>query len=414
MPAHQGVRENLAMPHASIPVPLARLGRLDLPAPLRDLRPAVPGSAPVVTAIAAATFSSSEAQYAWDVAWADVAREAIRQGADEPTAKALAHGAGRSLAAGARAVVAAHGQVLLSRWLPPGVAPDSVRLGPLPCLLEVAAAAASEPARVIVLADRGGAAVVAHAAGDQQRPSVFPVPARPGSQHDPHPQRPPSLHHGERHLTDSEPATGGDRNARFIAARVTEAAASVGAHIVLGAGDEHILRAVSGHLPDSLGPVTIAAVGPLARDHDDQPTAEAELSLGIEAALRDTTATEAALVADLVPAAAAAPDPGAVRGIGPVAEQLVAGDVAVLLVAADIAQDNGRADYRIGERPTEFVIGGPGTPVRLEDGLVWAALHQDAIVLRLPDRDGPLAGQPVAALLRRSLPNRRDHALRDG
>jgi hypothetical protein len=39
--------------------------------------------------------------------------------------------------------------------------------------------------------------------------------------------------------------------------------------------------------------------------------------------------------------------------------------------------------------------------VPLEDGLVWAALHQDAIVVQLPDRSGPLAGQRAAALLRR-------------
>jgi hypothetical protein len=30
-----------------------------------------------------------------------------------------------------------------------------------------------------------------------------------------------------------------------------------------------------------------------------------------------------------------------------------------------------------------------------------AALHQDAVVVQLPDRSGPLAGQPAAALLRR-------------
>jgi hypothetical protein len=42
-----------------------------------------------------------------------------------------------------------------------------------------------------------------------------------------------------------------------------------------------------------------------------------------------------------------------------------------------------------------------GVEVPLEDGLVWAALHQDAIIVQLPDRTGPLAGEPVAALLRR-------------
>jgi hypothetical protein len=39
--------------------------------------------------------------------------------------------------------------------------------------------------------------------------------------------------------------------------------------------------------------------------------------------------------------------------------------------------------------------------VPLEDGLVWAALHKDAIIVQLPDRTGPLAGEPAAALLRR-------------
>ena len=41
-----------------------------------------------------------------------------------------------------------------------------------------------------------------------------------------------------------------------------------------------------------------------------------------------------------------------------------------------------------------------GVEVPLEDGLVWAALHQDAIVVQLPDRTGPLAGEPVALLPR--------------
>jgi hypothetical protein len=52
---------------------------------------------------------------------------------------------------------------------------------------------------------------------------------------------------------------------------------------------------------------------------------------------------------------------------------------------------------------SEFLVGdaNAGVDVPLEDGLVWAALHQDAIIVQLPDRAGPLAGEPVAALLRR-------------
>jgi len=51
-------------------------------------------------------------------------------------------------------------------------------------------------------------------------------------------------------------------------------------------------------------------------------------------------------------------------------------------------------------RAAGFGVGesGSGTQVPLEDGLIWSALHQDAIVVQLPDR----AGQPAAALLRRA------------
>jgi hypothetical protein len=76
----------------------------------------------------------------------------------------------------------------------------------------------------------------------------------------------------------------------------------------------------------------------------------------------------------------------------------------VLLVAADVAPDAGAGlSYRIGSRPTEFPVGesDTGTEVPLEDGLVWSALHQDAIIVQLPDRTGPVAGEPAAALLRR-------------
>ena len=49
------------------------------------------------------------------------------------------------------------------------------------------------------------------------------------------------------------------------------------------------------------------------------------------------------------------------------------------------------------------MVGDPdvGVAVPLEDGLVWAALHQDAIVVQGPDRSGPLGGKAAAALLRR-------------
>ena len=380
--------------------PLLRLGRLELDAGLRALRPGAAASDLVVTAAVEVPVSSSEPQYAWDVAWADAVREAESLGAGQRTAQALAAGSGRVPADGGRAVVAAHGEVLLTRWLPPGTA-GSVRVGPLPHLREVAAAAARRPAYVVVLADRDDAAVIAHVAGDLRQAIRYDVGARPGTHPGPHQDRPPALHHGERHLTGSEPLSGGERNAAFTAGRVAEAAASVGAHIVLGAGDQHILDAVAEHLPGPFGPITTIASGPVPGESDERLGAE------ITAALDQITGEAISAVGDLVASAATGPAPGAVRGVEAVARQLAQQQVAVLLVASDISQDDG-SDYRLGSSPTQFGAGDAGTgdagaeiPVPLEDGLVWAALHQDAIVVQLPDRSGPLAGQPAAALLRR-------------
>jgi hypothetical protein len=378
--------------------PLLRLGRLQLDPALSALQPGSAASGLVVTATVAVPDTSADRSSAWDVAWADAAREAAQLGADQVTAQALAVGAGQVLAGGTRVVVAAHGEVVLARWLPPGLSATSVRVGPLPHLKEAAAAVARRPAYVVVLADRDGTDIIAHADGGQLPAEPFPVGSRPGAQSDPHPGRPPGQLHGERHVTDREPESGGQPNAEFIAGRVSQAADSVGAHIVLGAGDLHILDAVSGHLPDSVGPVTTIAGGREPDGRDDH------LSAAIGAALDEITAAAISAVGDLVASRAGEPGPGAVRGIQAVADQLAGQQVAVLLVAADVARDaNAGLSYRIGSRPTEFLVGesDTGTEVPLEDGLVWAALHQDAIVVELAERTGLLAGQPAAALLRR-------------
>jgi hypothetical protein len=380
--------------------PLLRLGRLSLGPGLRGLAPGSAGSGQVVTAAATVPDSPTSQSYAWDVAWADAAREAGQLGADPATAQALEQGAGTATAGGVRVVVAAHGDVALS-WSPlSGAGMSWVRVGPLPHLLEVADDAARRPPYVVVLADRDGTDIIAHGAGDQAQARRFEVGDRPGLQPDPHPGRPAAQPHGERHLTDREPESGGQRNDEFIAARVAEAANSVAAHVVLGAGDQHIIDAVAAHLPETIGPVTAIAGGRTAGGRDDH------LAEGIGAALAGITGAAIGAVGDLVASVAEGPDPAAVRGVKAVAEQLAEQQVAVLLVAADIARDaNAGSSYRIGSRPTEFLVGESdiGVEVPLEDGLVWAALHQDATVVQLPDRGGPLAGEPVAALLRRGV-----------
>jgi hypothetical protein len=379
-----------------ITLPLLKLGRLRLDPALRALQPGSAVSGLVVTATVPVPDAPTERQYAWEVAWTDAVRQAGQLGADAGTAEALAVDVGKPLTGGTRVVVAAHEEVLLARWVSPGAGSTTVRVGPLPHLLEVAEGAARRPAYVVVLADRDGADIITHASGDEPAKG-FPVGSRPGEQPDPDPSRPPGQLHGERHWTDREPESGGRANAEFIAGRVSKAADSVAAHIVLGAGDPHILDAVTGHLPDSIGPITTIAGGREPDGLDDH------LSAAIGAALDEITATAISAVGDLVAERAEGPSPAAVRGVQAVAEQLAEQQVAVLLLAADVAEAALPAvSYRIGSQPTEFLVGeSEGTEVPLEDGLVWAALHQDAIIIALPDRGGPLAGQPAAALLRR-------------
>jgi Bacterial archaeo-eukaryotic release factor family 2 len=386
--------------------PLLRLGRIQLDPRLRALRPGTDASDLVVTAAVPVPDSPGEVQYFWEIAWNDAVRQAGELGAAKDTAQALSVGSGdaQEHGPGTRVVIAAHGQVLHEQWLGQSVGENSVVVGPLPHLAAAASAAAARPACVVVVADRDGADVIAHASGTEVAVEHFLVGKREPSQTGHVREKPPAVHHGERHLTDSEPESGGQANATEVAARIDDAAAKVGAHIVLGAGDQHILDAVSAHLTGSLGPI-ITIDGRRTRSGRDD-----HMGPAIGAALDRIAVAATSEIGDRIASQVGGENPGAVRGVKAVAEQLAEQQVAVLLLAADIARDSGPSNsYVLGSSPTELLPANvvTGLAVPLEDGLVWAALHQDAIVVVLPDRAGPLAGEPAAALLRRGQPRDR-------
>jgi Bacterial archaeo-eukaryotic release factor family 2 len=387
--------------------PQLRLGRIELDPRLRALQPGTDPGDLVVTAAVPVPDAPGHLQPAWEVAWNDAIRQAVELGADPDTAQALRGGAGdaEEHGPGARVVIAAHGAVLYEQWVGLTLGESTVQVAPLPHLTWAAAAAAARPACVVVVADREGADVIAHAAGTEWPGGHFLVGKREPSAGGHHREKPPAVHHGERHLTDSEPESGGEQNATQVAARISDAAVSVGAHIVLGAGDQHILDAVSAHLPATLGPITTIDGRRTRSGRDDH------LGPAIGAALNQITSAAAAEVGDQIAEHADGDNPGAVRGVKAVAEQLAEQQVAVLLMAADVA---GEADpgnsYVLGGSPTELVPANAvtGLAVPLDDGMVWAAVHQDAIVVVLPDRGGPLAGEAAAALLRRGQPRDRE------
>lgn len=386
--------------------PLLRLGRIQLDPRLRALQPGTDASDLVVTAAVPVPDAPGHLQPAWEVAWNDAVRQAAELGAADDTARALSTGSGdaEEHGPGTRVVVAAHGQVLHEQWIGGSIGENSVTVGPLPHLATAASAAAARPACVVVVADRDGADVIAHAAGTEAAVEHFLVGKREPSQSGHVRERPPAVHHGERHLTDSEPESGGQANATEVAARIDDAAATAGAHIVLGAGDQPILDAVSAHLTGSLGPIVTIDGRRTRSGRDDH------MGPAIGAALDQIAAAATREIGDEIAAKVGGENPGAVRGLKAVAEQLAQEQVAVLLLAADIArEDDPSNSYVLGAAPTELVPANTvtGLAVPLEDGLVWAALHQDAIVVVLPDRSGPLAGEPAAALLRRGQPRDR-------
>src|SRR3984957_3034190 len=195
--------------------PLLRLGRLQLDPRLRALRPGTGASDLVVTAAVPVPDSPGEGQYFWEGAWNDAVRQAGELGADKDTAQALNVGSGdaQEHGPGTRVVVAAHGEVLHEQWLGQSVGENSGLVGPPPHLGGAASAAAARPACVVVVADRDGADVIAHASGTEVAVEHFLVGKREPSQTGHVREKPPAVHHGERHLTDSEPESGGQANA---------------------------------------------------------------------------------------------------------------------------------------------------------------------------------------------------------
>src|SRR5579859_2617099 len=207
--------------------PLLRLGRIQLDPRLRALQPGTDASDLVATAAVPVPDAPGHVQPAWEVAWNDAVRQAAELGAADDTARALSTGAGdaEEHGPGTRVVVAAHGQVLHEQWIGGSIGENSVVVGPLPRLAAAASAAAARPACVVVVADRDGADVIAHAAGTEAAVEHFLVGKREPSQSGHVREKPPAVHHGERHLTDGEPESGGQANATEVAARIDDAAA---------------------------------------------------------------------------------------------------------------------------------------------------------------------------------------------
>jgi hypothetical protein len=105
-----------------------------------------------------ASHDTEDAAKAMELRWRGVRTELARQGADEATLDAM-EGAALAPVVGksGRAMIAAHGRVLLDRVLPRPPATETVRWSDLPHLLPLATWMEPDVPHVVVLVDRAGA-----------------------------------------------------------------------------------------------------------------------------------------------------------------------------------------------------------------------------------------------------------------
>jgi hypothetical protein len=83
----------------------------------------------------------------------------------------------------------------------------------------------------------------------------------------------------------------------------------VGAHIIVGAGGQHILDAVGKHMPGPFGPIMTIASGPVPEDGDKR------LGAPTTTVLDEITGEAISAVEDLVASATTGPAARAVRAV---------------------------------------------------------------------------------------------------
>jgi hypothetical protein len=238
---------------------------------------------PFVTAYFDATRTSENGSHEVELRWQELRRSLAGEGAGEEDLTALDETLAEHLDVGGRhgkVVVAADGEVVLDEVMPQPPARPRASLGALPDLMPMLAARPAGIPYVLVVADHTGADLVsvpAELAAAGIRPGAMAVAG----------SRPYPIHKtgrnewDERHFqnrVDNSWAT----NARDVAAQVQRQVESIGAELVILAGDPRARSLLREDLPRVLDAATVETVeaeaGARAAGASDDP---------LEAAVRD-------------------------------------------------------------------------------------------------------------------------------
>lgn len=362
---------------------------------LHDLSDALSQPGPFVTVHVSSESAVEQAQAAYDLAWKDVLTRLADLGVDEATRSAVHDARGAHDAGDSRFVVAtpADGRVRLAVSLGTPARRTVVDLAPLPHLLPLVDDLTTRVPHVMVLADRTGADVTAyydssHQAGEVtvkgHAPDIRKVPVGGWS----------NLRYQHR------AENGWQANAREIVDTVVELADSVGAQVIVAAGDERELTLVHEHLPTRLVDRFLTVAGGRAQDG----------SAGlVRRRVADALAVHVATgTLDLLEQFAQERGQGkrAADGVEDVVAALRKAQVETLLVTTDAAAYStllfGAEPTALGTRPEDLAALGVDDPQEgaMIDVLLRAAIGTAADVQVVPHE---LAGAPqggVGAVLR--------------
>lgn len=209
-----------------------------------QLREVAASDGPFVSVVLDATHAAEDAAHRDELRWQAAAAELTEQGADEPTLRAIEEAVLGEAAVGeaGRALIAAHGHVLLDEFLPRPPRTETVRVADLPCLVPVVASSPRPIPHVVVVADKTGGQV--HGVDRDDTP--MPTDSVSGRDKPVHPVR----GGGPAHRTIENRAEETVRqNTAQVADRAAHLVEKVSAEVVVLVGEVQARTAVRNALP---------------------------------------------------------------------------------------------------------------------------------------------------------------------
>jgi hypothetical protein len=352
---------------------------------LKELRTAYSDDSQVVTIYLGTRVGQANAYQELEARWDDMLARVADVGVDPLTVKALHRARRGHREGGTQVLVAAGGSVRYARHLPDAVDIDIVRVSALPYLLPLVAWGQSRVPHLVALVDRLGADVLAYRddpRADEESVVATSVEATPHPWHKTGKGGWSAARY--EHRVEEDWKTG----ARAVADLLEKTAASIGASLLVMAGDPKAVALVRGQLPAALDTRTRLVSGGRADDGSEEIVAGQVADLLLDQTRRDV-AEALAEFDQRRRRHAERPTSIVLDGPAETVAALAEGRVATLLLSDDLEDD---APIFFGPRPTDLALHaddlhGLRTPPRqgaFVDGLLRAAIGTDAGILIVP------------------------------